>query len=128
VTATRGRLSRGQRKPLVFTDGTSALTPELWDPATEAFTTMATGTIPRNYHRRDATFLLSLMAFSFACHAMTVRAFTATNALGHRSSAAAAAAAAAASAAAAAASGSTAIDAAALGLLCAGRGCRWYLP
>lgn len=103
----------------MFTDGTSALTPELWDPATEGFTAMATGTIPRNYHRRVATFLLPLMAFYFGCPAMTVSAFTATNTPGNRPSAAAAAAAAASS---------TAIDAAALGLLCVGRGRRWCPP
>ena len=46
-----GRLRRGQKSPLVFTDGTAQLTPELWDPATEQFTKLAPGTVPRTYHR-----------------------------------------------------------------------------
>jgi galactose oxidase len=33
-----------------FSDGQSVMHPELWDPATEEFTTMAAMTVPRNYH------------------------------------------------------------------------------
>jgi hypothetical protein len=35
----------------VFTDGTAQLTPELWDPASEQFSKLAPGTVPRTYHR-----------------------------------------------------------------------------
>jgi galactose oxidase len=40
----------GQNYPVPFSDNTSVLTPELWDPATSAFTALAPMTIPRNYH------------------------------------------------------------------------------
>jgi galactose oxidase len=40
----------GQARPVPFSDDTAALTPELWDPATEAFTPLASNTIPRTYH------------------------------------------------------------------------------
>ncbi|MEU8825182.1 discoidin domain-containing protein [Streptomyces sp. NPDC048636] len=40
----------GQSLPVPFSDATSALTPELWDPATGRFTPLATMAIPRNYH------------------------------------------------------------------------------
>ncbi|MFD7630399.1 discoidin domain-containing protein [Streptomyces sp. NPDC059851] len=40
----------GQAYPVPFSDATSVLTPELWDPATGAFTPLATMAIPRNYH------------------------------------------------------------------------------
>ena len=40
----------GQARPVPFSDDTAALTPELWDPATETFTPMASNTIPRTYH------------------------------------------------------------------------------
>jgi galactose oxidase len=42
---------RGQKSPLVFTDGTAQLTPELWDPASEQFNKLAPGPVPRTYHR-----------------------------------------------------------------------------
>ncbi|MEU8761549.1 discoidin domain-containing protein [Streptomyces sp. NPDC048659] len=40
----------GQTYPVPFSDATSVLTPELWDPATGKFTPLATMAIPRNYH------------------------------------------------------------------------------
>lgn len=40
----------GQSHPVPFSDATSVLTPELWDPATGAFTPLATMAVPRNYH------------------------------------------------------------------------------
>ncbi|WP_225804534.1 discoidin domain-containing protein [Streptomyces sp. NK15101] len=40
----------GQAHPVPFSDATSVLTPELWDPATGRFTPLATMAIPRNYH------------------------------------------------------------------------------
>ncbi|MEW2811133.1 discoidin domain-containing protein [Streptomyces massasporeus] len=40
----------GQSMPVPFSDATSAMTPELWDPATGKFTPLATMAVPRNYH------------------------------------------------------------------------------
>ena len=40
----------GQAMPKPFSDTTAALSPELWDPATETFTTMAASAVPRTYH------------------------------------------------------------------------------
>jgi galactose oxidase len=40
----------GQSLPVPFSDANSALTPELWSPATETFRPMAPMTTPRNYH------------------------------------------------------------------------------
>ncbi|MFE7512564.1 discoidin domain-containing protein [Streptomyces sp. NPDC057540] len=40
----------GQSYPVPFSDATSVLTPELWDPATGRFTPLATMAVPRNYH------------------------------------------------------------------------------
>ena len=40
----------GQSVALQFTDETAVLTPELWDPATERFTTLAPMHTPRDYH------------------------------------------------------------------------------
>ncbi|MFB7511890.1 MULTISPECIES: discoidin domain-containing protein [unclassified Streptomyces] len=40
----------GQSFPVPFSDATSVLTPELWNPATGRFTPLATMAIPRNYH------------------------------------------------------------------------------
>ncbi|MCX4721367.1 discoidin domain-containing protein [Streptomyces virginiae] len=40
----------GQAYPVPFSDATSVLTPELWDPATGTFTPLATMAVPRNYH------------------------------------------------------------------------------
>ncbi|MFG2982269.1 discoidin domain-containing protein [Streptomyces sp. NPDC048258] len=40
----------GQSYPVPFSDATSVLTPELWDPSTGGFTPLATMAIPRNYH------------------------------------------------------------------------------
>ncbi|WMX44015.1 discoidin domain-containing protein [Streptomyces roseicoloratus] len=40
----------GQALPVPFSDATSVLTPELWDPATGRFTPLASMAIPRNYH------------------------------------------------------------------------------
>ncbi|MEV4943238.1 discoidin domain-containing protein [Streptomyces zaomyceticus] len=40
----------GQSHPVPFSDATSVLTPELWDPATGTFTPLASMAIPRNYH------------------------------------------------------------------------------
>ncbi|MFI7340854.1 discoidin domain-containing protein [Streptomyces sp. NPDC050085] len=40
----------GQSYPVPFSDATSTLTPEIWDPATGRFTEMASMAVPRNYH------------------------------------------------------------------------------
>ncbi|MEE1940162.1 discoidin domain-containing protein [Streptomyces sp. TRM 70361] len=40
----------GQHRPVPFSDATSVLTPEIWDPATGEFTELATMAVPRNYH------------------------------------------------------------------------------
>ncbi|MFI8340968.1 discoidin domain-containing protein [Streptomyces sp. NPDC085639] len=40
----------GQAYPVPFSDATSVLAPELWDPATGSFTPLATMAVPRNYH------------------------------------------------------------------------------
>ncbi|MFE2124867.1 galactose oxidase-like domain-containing protein [Streptomyces amritsarensis] len=40
----------GQAHPVPFSDATSVLTPELWDPATGRFTPLASMAVPRNYH------------------------------------------------------------------------------
>ncbi|MFV6026933.1 discoidin domain-containing protein [Streptomyces sp. NPDC056264] len=40
----------GQSYPVPFSDATSVLTPELWDPATGTFTPLASMAVPRNYH------------------------------------------------------------------------------
>ncbi|MEW2135757.1 galactose oxidase-like domain-containing protein [Streptomyces sp. NPDC005409] len=40
----------GQAYPVPFSDATSVLAPELWDPATGTFSPLATMAIPRNYH------------------------------------------------------------------------------
>ncbi|MDJ0343586.1 discoidin domain-containing protein [Streptomyces sp. H10-C2] len=40
----------GQSLPVPFSDATSAMTPEIWNPATGAFTPLATMAVPRNYH------------------------------------------------------------------------------
>ncbi|MFF8837304.1 discoidin domain-containing protein [Streptomyces sp. NPDC015130] len=40
----------GQSYPVPFSDATSVLTPELWDPATGRFTPLASMAVPRNYH------------------------------------------------------------------------------
>ncbi len=40
----------GQAYPVPFTDAQPALAPELWDPNTKAFTTLAPMKIPRTYH------------------------------------------------------------------------------
>ncbi|HET6860703.1 MAG TPA: discoidin domain-containing protein [Streptomyces sp.] len=40
----------GQSYPVPFSDATSAMTPEIWDPKTGAFTPMASMAVPRNYH------------------------------------------------------------------------------
>ncbi|MFB7462514.1 discoidin domain-containing protein [Streptomyces sp. NPDC056224] len=40
----------GQSSPVPFSDATSVLTPELWDPSTGGFTPLATMAVPRNYH------------------------------------------------------------------------------
>ncbi|MFJ3978171.1 discoidin domain-containing protein [Streptomyces sp. NPDC090021] len=40
----------GQAYPVPFSDATSVLTPELWDPATGSFTPLASMAVPRNYH------------------------------------------------------------------------------
>ncbi|MER5889473.1 discoidin domain-containing protein [Streptomyces sp. NPDC001941] len=40
----------GQAYPVPFSDATSVMTPELWDPATGKFTPMASMAVPRNYH------------------------------------------------------------------------------
>ncbi|KAL8918545.1 MAG: hypothetical protein Q9172_005388 [Xanthocarpia lactea] len=43
-------ITGGQHYAVGFTDQTPQLIPELWDPATQAFTQMAPISIPRNYH------------------------------------------------------------------------------
>ncbi|MFD3718936.1 discoidin domain-containing protein [Streptomyces sp. NPDC058674] len=40
----------GQSYPVPFSDATSVLTPELWDPSTGTFSPLATMAVPRNYH------------------------------------------------------------------------------
>jgi galactose oxidase len=40
----------GQNFPVPFSDDTSVLTSEIWDPVTKTFTPMAPMTVPRNYH------------------------------------------------------------------------------
>jgi galactose oxidase len=40
----------GQAYALPYSDATSAMQPELWDPVTEKFTKMAPMAVPRNYH------------------------------------------------------------------------------
>lgn len=40
----------GQAYPVPFSDATSVLTPELWDPATGTFAPLASMAVPRNYH------------------------------------------------------------------------------
>ncbi|MEU8518834.1 discoidin domain-containing protein [Streptomyces sp. NBC_01216] len=40
----------GQGYPVPFSDATSVLAPELWDPETGSFTRLATMAVPRNYH------------------------------------------------------------------------------
>ncbi|MEV8434894.1 discoidin domain-containing protein [Streptomyces chartreusis] len=40
----------GQSYVVPFSDATSVMTPELWDPATGRFTSLATMAVPRNYH------------------------------------------------------------------------------
>ena len=40
----------GQNFPVPFSDNTAVLSAELWDPATEPFTTMAPAAVPRTYH------------------------------------------------------------------------------
>ncbi|WP_369147697.1 discoidin domain-containing protein [Streptomyces sp. R44] len=40
----------GESYPVPFSDATSVLTPELWDPVTGRFSPLATMAIPRNYH------------------------------------------------------------------------------
>ncbi|NGO78455.1 DUF1929 domain-containing protein [Streptomyces sp. YC504] len=40
----------GQSYPMPFSDATSAMPPEIWDPATGTFTRMASMAVPRNYH------------------------------------------------------------------------------
>ena len=43
-------ITGGQHYAVGFTDQTSQLTPEMFDPATQKFTSMAPISIPRNYH------------------------------------------------------------------------------
>lgn len=43
-------ITGGQHYAVGFTDQTPQLIPEIWDPATQAFTQMAPLSIPRNYH------------------------------------------------------------------------------
>lgn len=40
----------GQSYPVPFSDATSVMTPEIWDPATGKFTPAASMALPRNYH------------------------------------------------------------------------------
>ncbi|OJF14165.1 discoidin domain-containing protein [Couchioplanes caeruleus] len=40
----------GQNYPVPFSDNTAVLGAEMWDPATESFTTLASAAIPRTYH------------------------------------------------------------------------------
>lgn len=43
-------ITGGQYYAVGFTDQTPQLVPEMWDPATQAFTQMAPISMPRNYH------------------------------------------------------------------------------
>jgi galactose oxidase len=43
-------VAHGQPYPVPFTDTDAVLTPELWDPATQTFTTLPAETAPRTYH------------------------------------------------------------------------------
>ena len=40
----------GQRHPVPFSDATSIFIPEMWDPATQSFTSLPAHVVPRNYH------------------------------------------------------------------------------
>ncbi|MGW0916627.1 discoidin domain-containing protein [Streptomyces sp. NPDC002784] len=40
----------GQSYPVPFSDATSVMTPEIWNPATGKFSRMASMAVPRNYH------------------------------------------------------------------------------
>ncbi|MEV6599885.1 discoidin domain-containing protein [Actinoplanes sp. NPDC051346] len=40
----------GQNFPVPFSDNTAVLSAEMWNPATESFTTLASSAIPRTYH------------------------------------------------------------------------------
>jgi galactose oxidase len=40
----------GENYPVPFSDNTAVLSAELWDPATETFSTLASAAIPRTYH------------------------------------------------------------------------------
>ena len=40
----------GQNYPVPFSDDTSVLTPEMWDPVTKTFTPLAPMAVPRTYH------------------------------------------------------------------------------
>lgn len=40
----------GQNFPVPFSDNTSVLSAEMWDPATESFSAMASAAVPRTYH------------------------------------------------------------------------------
>ncbi len=40
----------GQNFPVPFSDNTAVLSAEMWDPATESFTTLASSAVPRTYH------------------------------------------------------------------------------
>ena len=40
----------GQQYPVAFADTSAVRSPELWDPATGGFTTMAPEAVPRTYH------------------------------------------------------------------------------
>lgn len=40
----------GQSHPVPFSDNTSVLVPELWDPVSETFTVLQPMSVPRNYH------------------------------------------------------------------------------
>ncbi len=40
----------GQNFPVPFSDNTAVLSAEMWDPATESFTTLAASAVPRTYH------------------------------------------------------------------------------
>jgi galactose oxidase len=40
----------GQNFPVPFSDNTAVLSAEIWDPATEQFSTMAAAAVPRTYH------------------------------------------------------------------------------
>jgi len=43
-------ITGGQTYALPFSDDTSILTPELWDPVAQTFTVLPAHTVPRNYH------------------------------------------------------------------------------